>query len=92
MRNLMLAGALALAGVAGIGHNMPPVPSPVSAPQERALLPKRIVDENRHNQKLQQKLRKKKRREYLKRYRRFQRKCLQHGAYHPGKLFKGHRI
>lgn len=92
MKKLLLAGALALAG---IGHNMPPayaaMPTTTSKPQ--AVLPKRIVDENRRNQKLKQKLRRKVRRQMLQRFTRAQRKAMKFGSsYRGGKLFKGHRI
>ena len=96
MRRLMIAGAAAAAitGLAGIGHNMPPAIAPQAAPtHQQAVLPKRIVDENRRNQKLKQKLRRAKRRQRLQRFTRAQRKTIQHGpGYRPGKLFKGHRI
>ena len=89
------AGFLAAAALvlAGMGHNNPP--APVSAPTEtvRAVLPKRIEDENRRNQKLKQKLRRQKRRDFLNRYPRAMRKRIKFGpGYRPGKLFKGHRI
>jgi|GEM_PF-7093676 len=84
---------MALGGLAGIGHNLPPAPTSQPAPHNQAILPKRIFDENRRNQKLKQKLRRAKRRQYRQRYTRAQRKSLQFGAgYRPGKLFKGHRI
>lgn len=87
------AVALALAGVPGIGHNMPPPSAPQTSTENRAVLPRRIVDENRRNQKLKQRLRRKKRLERLQKYTRFQRKSQKLGSgYRPGKLFKGHRI
>lgn len=97
MRRIMQVGAigLAMAGIAGIGHNMPPALASVDqAPQQRqAVLPRRIVDENRRNQKLKQKLRREARRQNLQRYSRAQRKSRKFGAgYRPGKLFKGHRV
>jgi hypothetical protein len=94
MRRMIIAGAMAL-GLAGIGHNMPPasyVPQTTSTHQ--AVMPKRITYENRRNQKLKQKLRRGT--EWGGRYHRntrFMRKMMQKGAgYHPGKMFKGHRI
>lgn len=96
MRRLMLAGVLgaALGGLAGIGHNMPPVHVPAQqTTHNQAVLPKRIIDENRRNQKLKQKLRRAKRRLYVQRFTRSQRKGQKFGfGYRPGKLFKGHRI
>lgn len=96
MRKLLLAGATtaALAGLAGIGHNIPPaVAAPVENARPQAVLPKRIVDEQRQKQKLKQKRRKAQRRQYLNRFTRAQRKEHRFGsAYRPGKLFKGHRI
>jgi hypothetical protein len=57
-------------------------------------MPKRITDENRRNNKLKQKLGRGT--EWGGRYHRntrFMRKMMQKGTfYHPGKLFKGHRI
>ena len=94
MRNLLLAATMGLA-MAGIGHNMPPVPAPVAqgTSQSQAVLPRRIVDENRRNQKLKQKLRRQKRRQELHSFSRAQRKTRKFGhGYRPGKLFKGHRI
>jgi hypothetical protein len=96
MRKAILAGATAavMAGLVGLGHNMGP--SLVSQPtqvRQQAVLPKRIVDEQRRNQKLKQKRRKQKRRELLQRYARAKRKTLKFGSgYRPGKLFRGHRI
>lgn len=92
MKRLLVAGAASLA-LAGIGHNLPPVlVSQASATNQQAVLPKRIRDENRRNQKLKQKLRKAKRRQMLQRYSRAQRKSMKFGfGYRPGKLFKGHR-
>ena len=95
MRKVLLSAtaALAMSGLAGIGHNMPPATVAPSQTSERAILPKRIVDENRRNQKLRQKLRRAKRRQMLQRYTRAQRKTMKFGhGYRPGKLFKGHRI
>jgi hypothetical protein len=88
----ILSAALALAG---IGHNMPPayaaMPTTTSKPQ--AVLPKRIVDENRRNQKLKQKLRRKVRRQMRQRFSRAELKTMKFGSgYRAGKLFKGHRI
>lgn len=95
MKNIMLAGALGLAlgATAGIGHNMPPVSAPYASVENRAVLPRRLLDENRRNQKLKQRLRRAKRRQRLQKYTRAQRKSLKFGpGYRPGKLFKGHRI
>lgn len=94
MRKLMMAGAAALA-LAGIGHNMPPASYvPQSSPSHLAVIPKRLADQNRRNQKLKQKLRRGTK--WGGRYHRdtrFMRKTMQKGAgYYPGKLFKGHRI
>lgn len=90
----MIAGAMAL-GLAGIGHNMPPTSHvPQTASTHQAVMPKRITDENRRNQKLKQKLRRGTK--WGGKYHldtRFMRKIIQKGAgYHSGKLFKGHRI
>ena len=94
MKKFMLAAVASLA-LAGMGHNMPPVTvttAPVTSSQQ-AVLPRRIVDENRRNQKLQQKLRRTKRRQRLLKTTRFQRKTQKFGStYRPGRLFKGHRI
>jgi hypothetical protein len=94
MRKMLIAGAMAL-GLAGIGHNMPPASYvPQTSSTHQAVLPKRVVDENRRNQKLKQK----QRRGTMwggkyHRNTRFMRKMMQKGTgYHPGKLFKGHRI
>lgn len=95
MRKILLAGAVgaALSGLAGMGHNMPPPTLSQVATKPQAVMPRRIVDENRRNQKLKQKLRKFKRLQRLQKYTRAQRKQMQHGpGYTPGKLFKGHRI
>lgn len=97
MRRIMLAGTmagLALAGLAGIGHNMPPVNVAHTTSQNQAVLPRRVADENRRNQKLKQKLRRgTKWGGKYHRDTRFQRKAMKFGAgYRPGKLFKGHRI
>jgi hypothetical protein len=92
MKRLLLAGAMALAG---IGHNMPPVYAAMTttASKPQAVLPKRIVDENRRNQKLKQKLRREVRRQMLQRFTRAQRKAMKFGSgYRDGKLFKGHRV
>lgn len=95
MRKILLAGAVgaALAGVAGMGHNLPPATVAQVTSNPQAVLPRRIVDENRRNQKLKQKLRRTKRLQHLQRYSRATRKALKFGpGYRPGKLFKGHRI
>lgn len=96
MRKIMLAGALgaAMAGIVGMGHNMPPVPVTQASVDARAVLPRRIADENRRNQKLKQKLRRGTRwGGKFHRDTRFQRKAMKFGpGYRPGKLFKGHRI
>jgi hypothetical protein len=94
MRKFLIAGAMAL-GLAGIGHNMPPASyAPQTASTHQAVMPKRTTDENRRNNKLKQKLRRGT--EWGGRYHRntrFMRKMMQKGTfYHPGKLFKGHRI
>ena len=94
MRRIMMAGAAALA-LAGIGHNMPPASyAPQTTSTHQAIMPKRITEDNRRNQKLKQKLRRGTR--WGGRYHRdtrFMRKMMQKGpGYHPGKLFKGHRI
>jgi hypothetical protein len=94
-KNIMAIGALGfvMAATPGIGHNMPPPSAPQTTPESRAILPRRLVDENRRNQKLKQRLRRKKRLEKLQRFSRFQRKTIKFGpGYRPGKLFKGHRI
>ena len=94
MRRIMIAGAASLA-LAGIGHNMPPaLYAPQTATTHKAVMPKRATDENRRNQKLKQKLRRGTRwNGKYHRDTRFMRKTLKKGAgYHPGKLFKGHRI
>lgn len=94
-KNIMAVGALgfAMAATPGIGHNMPPASAPQTPMENRAVLPRRIVDENRRNQKLKQRLRRKKQLERLQKYTRCQRKAQKFGAgYRPGKLFKGHRI
>lgn len=96
MRKMMLTGA-AMAALATIGHNGPPIGLSMapSAPQvaERAVLPRRMLDENRRNQKLKQKRRKPKRYRGCPKGTRAQRKAMQFGfGYRPGKLFKGHRI
>ena len=94
MRNIMIAGAMAL-GLAGIGHNVPPASYvPQTKSTHQAVMPKRITAEKRRNQKLKQKLRRgtKWGGKYY-RNTRFMRKMMQKGTgYHPGKLFKGHRI
>lgn len=96
MRKVALAvtAAAAMVGLAGIGHNMPPaIALTTHAAPQQAVLPRRIVDENRRNQKLKQKLRRAKRRQFLRDNSRAQRKALKFGhGYRPGKLFKGHRI
>lgn len=95
MRNILAAAAMvgALSGFAGIGHNMPPANTAQSAPKTHAVLPRRIVDENRRNQKLKQRIRKQKRRKYLSLGNRAVRKSVRYGyGYRPGKLFKGHRV
>ena len=89
---IAIAGAAMLAG---IGHNMPPATyaATQTSIKTQAVLPRRIVDENRRNQKLRQKLRRKNRLQQLHRFTRAQRKSRKFGAgYRPGKLFKGHRI
>ena len=94
MKKVILAATMAIA-FAGIGHNMPPAIAPIvtAASTNQAILPRRIVDENRRNQKLKQKLRRQKRIQRLLKYSRFQRKAMKFGTgYKPGKLFKGHRI
>jgi len=96
MRKIVLAAAATMA-LAGMGHNLPPVQVSFShttqAPARVAVLPRRIVDENRRNQKLKQKLRRRKRRQQLLKYNRFTRKSMRYGTgYRAGKLFKGHRI
>lgn len=80
--------------LAGIGHNMPPATyAATQISKTQAVLPRRIVDENRRNQKLRQKLRRKNRLQQLHRFTRAQRKSRKFGSgYRPGKLFKGHRI
>jgi hypothetical protein len=96
MKNTFLKATAAVAvAIAGIGHNMPPSLAPMTPTMSnlQAVLPRRIVDENRRNQKLQQKLRRTKRTQRLQRYSRYQRKVQKFGSgYRPGKLFKGHRI
>lgn len=96
MRKLMMAAAtgLAMTGLAGIGHNLPPAATPQTHHQDRAVLPRRIADENRRNQKLKQKLRRGTRwGGKFHRDTRFMRKAMRFGpGYRPGKLFKGHRI
>ena len=94
MRKIILAGAATLA-LAGMGHNLPPVSVAVQKAQmHQAIVPKRISGENKRNNKLKQKLRRGTR--WGGKYHRdtrFMRKTIQKGAgYHPGKLFKGHRI
>lgn len=94
MKKFALAAAATFA-LAGIGHNMSPVTvAPIAvATHQQAVLPRRIVDENRRNQKLKQKLRRAKRRQFLRENTRAQRKAIKFGhGYRPGKLFKGHRI
>jgi hypothetical protein len=94
-KNIMAVAGLgfAMAATPGIGHNMAPVSTLQTPTENRAVLPRRIADENRRNQKLKQRLRRKKRIERLQKYTRFQRKAQKFGAdYRPGKLFKGHRI
>lgn len=88
-------GIATAAMLAGIGHNMPPAAYSTTqiSNKTQAVLPRRIVDENRRNQKLRQKMRRKKRLQLLHRFTRAQRKTLKFGSgYRPGKLFKGHRI
>ncbi|MBM1816251.1 hypothetical protein [Pseudosulfitobacter pseudonitzschiae] len=95
MRSMLLAGVIGLAwsGLAGIGHNMPPTPAAYVPHQNQCILPRRIVDDNRRNQKLKQKLRRTKRRQYLQNPSRERRKEIRFGpGYRPGKLFKGHRV
>jgi len=96
MRRMILAGATAaaLAGLVGVGHNMgPSLAGQPAKVRQHAVLPKRIVDEQRRNQKLKQKRRRAKRRELLQRFTRAKRKTLKFGpGYRPGKLFRGHRI
>jgi hypothetical protein len=88
-------GIATAAMLAGIGHNMPPATyaATQSSSKTQAVLPRRIVDENRRNQKLRQKLRRQKRLQLLHRLTRAQRKTRKFGSgYRPGKLFKGHRV
>lgn len=95
MRLTGLVAAAMAVSMAGIGHNGPPVLiTPPGQPViQQAVMPRRIVVENRRNQKLKQKLRKRKRVQWITRNSRFQRKAMQFGnGYRPGKLFKGHRI
>jgi hypothetical protein len=96
MRRAILAGATAavMAGLVGLGHNMgPTLASHQTQVRQQAVLPKRIVDEQRRNQKLKQKRRRAKRRQLLQQYTRAQRKAMRFGpGYRPGKLFRGHRI
>ena len=94
MRKMLVAGAMAL-GLAGIGHNMPPASYvPHTSSTHQAVIPKRVAEQNRRNQKLKQKLRRGT--SWGGKYHRntrFMRKVMQKGSnYHPGKLFKGHRI
>lgn len=94
MRKLMIAAAASIA-LAGIGHNMPPASYvPQTSSTHQAVLPKRIAEQNRRNKKLKQKLRRGTK--WGGKYHmdtRFMRKVLRKGSnYHPGKLFKGHRI
>ena len=96
MRKVVLAAAATMA-LAGMGHNLPPVQvsfsHTTSASTRVAVLPRRIVDENRRNQKLKQKLRRRKQRQRLLKNNRFTRKTMKYGTdYRAGKLFKGHRI
>jgi hypothetical protein len=85
--------AAAMAFAPGIGHNMPPVDVPAHQVEQRAVMPRRIVDENRRNQKLKQRRRRKTRVQILHTRTRFDRKTRKFGpGYRPGKLFKGHRI
>jgi hypothetical protein len=92
MKRVMIAAALA--GLAGMGHNLPPsMVSPTTQSPKQAVLPSRIVDEQRRNQKLKQKRRRVKRLQELHRYSRAERKTMKFGTgYKPGKLFKGHRV
>lgn len=95
MKNILLAGVLGLSlgATAGIGHNMPPASYPNTSTENRAVLPRRLLDENRRNQKLKQRLRRARHRRRLQKYTRSQRKGQKFGpGYRPGKLFKGHRI
>lgn len=81
MRNIFAAGALALAGLAGIGHNMPPAPFPPVPFAEQMQVEHRI--KRRENKKLWQRVRRQpKRRARFHRLSWSQRK---------GRLFKGHR-
>ena len=93
LRKLMLAAATttAIAGMAGMGHNMPPGPVPVpmhDQMQEAARI------RRRENKKRWQKMRRRlKRRTRFSADTRFARKTRKHGlGYKAGKLFKGHRI
>lgn len=94
MRTVLASAVTALA-LAGIGHNVPPINvATQKAPAHQAVVPKRLSEENRRNNKLKQKLRRGTR--WGGKYHRdtrFMRKTIKKGAgYHPGKLFKGHRI
>lgn len=92
-RVLGAAVAMAMTLTPGIGHNMPPVDVPTHRVEQRAVMPRRIVDENRRNQKLKQRRRRRQRIQNLQTRTRFSRKTRKFGpGYRPGKLFKGHRI
>lgn len=95
MRKAMLglAATAAFVGLAGMGHNMPPVlVEPISS-HNQAVLPRRIEGENRRNQKLKQKRRRRTRHQRAHTLCRAKRKAMRFGAgYRPGKLFKRHRI
>ena len=95
MKNLILASTMMLGVIAGMGHNGPPrvVTTATTHAAPQAVLPRRIVDENRRNQKLQQRLRREKKRQCNRDNSRSERKVIKFGhGYRAGKMFKGHRI
>ena len=74
-----------------MGHNLPPVP--VTDPYAQTMQKETEAIRRRDNKKLWQKRRKPKDSPSYHKAPRSVRKSKQHGpGYHPGKLFKGHRI
>ena len=91
VKKILAAGSVAVA-LAGMGHNLPPVPVAQPLSEQAAINPHRI--KRRENKKLWQKRRRAARYHTVHHKKsRAVRKSLRYGpGYRPGKLFKGHRI